>query len=131
MRFIRLLSRAWLVVVLLSLGGVALAWGADATAPATAPATSTLAITNWVQLLIPIVVPILLAALKFAFSALPSWLIPILAPVLGGLGDAAIAFASGTPSNLVLGAALGSAGVGVRELVDQVKKAGSTSAPAG
>ena len=98
MRFVRLLSRVWLVVVLLSLGGVALAWGADATAPATAPATSTLAITNWVQLLIPIVVPILLAALKFAFSALPSWLIPILAPVLGGLGDAAIAFASGTPS---------------------------------
>lgn len=77
--------------------------------------------------LIPILVPILLAALKAALPNMPKWLIPILAPVVGaasataaahGLDDASVS----TIDPAVFGAILGSAGVGVREIVDQCKQ---------
>lgn len=69
-------------------------------------------------------VPILLYIVKLLIPKIPKWLIPILAPVLGGLVDAAIAYGSGGTANPIVGAFLGSAGVGLREIIDQLKKAG-------
>lgn len=79
---------------------------------------------NLSPLIVPVIVPLVIAVLKFVVARLPSWLLPILAPILGGLADAGIAWASGSTANPMLGAVLGSAGVGLREIVDQLKKAG-------
>ena len=81
---------------------------------------------DWVTLLpglIPVIVPLVLYGVKLLIPKVPKALLPILAPVLGGLVDAGLAYASGTAANPILGAALGSAGVGLREIVDQVKAA--------
>ena len=80
-------------------------------------------ISIW-QALIPVAVPILIFLLKRGIAVLKekaAWTLPILAPILGGLADAGIAWVAGGTPNPVLGAILGSAGVGVRELVDQLK----------
>lgn len=79
--------------------------------------------TAWVQMLIPVLVPLLIAVGKLLVPRIPSWLLPIVAPILGGIVDAIGAFASGGATNTVLAMALGSAGVGLREIVDQMKKA--------
>ena len=71
-------------------------------------------------LLIPLAVPLLIAGLKWGITKLPGWLLPIIAPILGGLLDAGIAWATGQAANPLVGAILGSAGVGVRELKDQL-----------
>ena len=42
---------------------------------------------NLWQTLIPVAVPLLIAGLKFLVTQLPVWILPILAPVLGGLAD--------------------------------------------
>ena len=76
---------------------------------------------DW-TLLIPVLVPILIAGAKMGLGFLPGWILPILAPILGGALDAGIAWATGHAANPVAGAILGSAGVGLRELVDQVKQ---------
>lgn len=94
---------------------VPLAFAAEQTQPA-AP-------VNWIQGLIPVAVPILIFGIKKAFGMLPGWLLPIIAPILGGVADALLAWASGGAANPLLGAVLGSAGVGLREVVDQGKKA--------
>lgn len=73
-------------------------------------------------LLIPLVVPILIAILKWATDSVPKPFLPILAPLLGAAADIAMSYATGTAMNPVLGAALGAAGVGVREIADQAKK---------
>lgn len=79
--------------------------------------------TAWVQMLIPVLVPLMIAAGKVLVPRIPGWLLPILAPVLGGIVDAAAAYASGGTANPVLSMALGSAGVGLREIVDQMRRA--------
>lgn len=73
--------------------------------------------------LIPFVVPVALALLKHFMGRVPAWLLPVLAPILGAGADILIFYGSGqqTGFNPVLGAMLGSAGVGVREAVDQAK----------
>lgn len=75
--------------------------------------------------LIPVLVPLLIALLKGWAPKIPKRLLPIIAPLLGGVADAAIAWASGGTPNPLLGAALGSAGVGLREVVDQMRGQGS------
>lgn len=77
------------------------------------------------QAMIPVLVPILLYLLKLGIKVLQdkaAWLLPILAPIAGGLLDASIAWSTGGTPNPVLGAILGSAGVGIREVVDQLKQ---------
>ena len=76
---------------------------------------------DWNTLII-VLVPVIIAGLKLGLGFLPGWVLPILAPVLGGGLDAGIAWATGHAANPVAGAILGSAGVGLRELVDQVKQ---------
>lgn len=81
---------------------------------------------NWVSLipgLIPVLTPVVIAAVKRLIARIPTMWLPVLAPFVGGLLDAALAYASGNPVNPLFGAALGLAGVGVREIVDQAKKA--------
>ena len=76
---------------------------------------------NLLLLIIPILVPLLIAVGKWAIPSIPSWALPIVAPALGALADWLLALAAGTAVNPLVGALLGSAGVGVRELVDQTK----------
>ncbi len=106
-------------------GNQEIAFAAESAVAAPAPAAVAFSFASLWQLLIPVAVPLLIAFLKFALQVLPGWLLPILAPVLGGLADAAIAYATGGTANPMLGMILGSAGVGIREVVDQLKKAGS------
>lgn len=73
-----------------------------------------------------VVVPLLLAAAKKLIPKLPKASLPVAAPLLGALVDVGTHYATGT-SNPLLGALAGSAGVGLRELVDQLKKAGGAS----
>jgi hypothetical protein len=68
-----------------------------------------------------IVVPLVIAALKLAVPKIPSSWLPIIAPLLGVLGDGLTSYFSGNPVNPTLGALYGAAGVGIREVIDQVK----------
>lgn len=81
-------------------------------------------------MLLPLVVPLLLGLLKSAIPNIPDHYLPLLAPLLGALGDYLLQLAGGGGVGPLYGALLGSAGVGVREAVDQMKKRG-TSAGAG
>ncbi len=79
--------------------------------------------------LIPLVVPLIVAAAKAGIGKLPTWTLPILATALGA-GLNAILTLSGQEHTTVLnGAFLGAAGVGVREIYDQIKGTVQTQAP--
>jgi len=68
-----------------------------------------------------LIVPVLVAVLKnFGLDNLPSYFKPILAVVLG----AALSVLSG--GTLMVGATGGVMGIGVREIVDQLRNAGNT-----
>lgn len=73
-------------------------------------------------ILIPLVVPIVVAIGKFFIPKLPGWTLPIIAPALGALIDYLTTRATGAIASPLLAAVLGSAGVGLRELVDQLKQ---------
>lgn len=93
---------------------------ADASTEASPP-------TNWVLLLIPVVVPIIIAGIKLVVPQLSPWKLPLLAPILGALADY---LASGNlGATTVAGAIAGSAGVGLREVVDQIKKRSQQPTP--
>ncbi len=78
--------------------------------------------TVWTAL-IPLIVPVAIMLLKTFLPKLPTVALPILAPILGAGADIALHFA-GVPSvGAVWGAVLGSAGVGLREIADQLKQA--------
>jgi hypothetical protein len=79
-----------------------------------------------IECAIPVVVPVTLAVLKQCLPQVPKRWLPVLAPALGALAETIATQQVGTGT--VLGAALGSAGVGLRELVDQMRK--SMSEPA-
>lgn len=70
------------------------------------------------QLLIPFVATAAVAAVKKILPRVPKVVLPVLAPVAG----VAIALATGY-TDAQGGALLGAAGVAVREVYDQVKKA--------
>ena len=71
--------------------------------------------------LIPILVPLVLAKTKQWVGA-NTWLIPIIASALGSAADALLALAAGSAANPSRAALLGLAGVGLREMVDQLRK---------
>lgn len=74
-----------------------------------------------VNIATPIIVPIVIEAVKFISPKIPSWIIPILAPILGGLVGILSNAALQANGNLFVAVALGMAGVGLREIVDQLK----------
>lgn len=76
-----------------------------------------------VALLTPIIVPVILVVFKKAQPSLPSWLIPLLAPVLGVAIEYVNSLFTQHANNFLLAALLGLAGVGLREIKDQVKPA--------
>lgn len=85
--------------------------------------------TNAWSALIAVAVPLLISLVKAEIPKLPGWTLPILAPLLGflvdqGLGAVGVAHAGGA-----WGLVLGAAGVGLREVKDQVQQR-MTSAPA-
>lgn len=74
-----------------------------------------------VSLATPVVVPLIIAGVKKVLPSLPTWLLPVLTPFLGASVDVINHFATGSATNIVLSSLLGLAGVGVREVVDQLK----------
>ena len=75
--------------------------------------------------LIPVVTPLLIAGVKKLIPFISKPLLPIIAILLGALIDILSSLATGTSMNPIYGAVLGAAGIGLREVVDQVKKAAS------
>jgi len=73
-----------------------------------------------VTLLTPVIVPLVIAGVKKVLPQIPTWLLPVLAPILGVVADLINSWASGAQTNLALAAVLGLAGVGVREVKDQL-----------
>jgi hypothetical protein len=79
--------------------------------------------------LIAVIVPLIVAAFKKVVPDIPSFLLPVIAPVLGAGGGLLLAWLASVPGGGWKGAAAGLAGVGVRELVDQLKKALPAASP--
>ncbi len=95
----------------------AVSHAADTAAPA---ASSGITADNVVQWLTPVIVPLVLAGMKKAIPIMPTWLIPVLAPFLGMAVDLLNSLATAHSSSLLTAALLGLAGVGVREVKDQL-----------
>lgn len=110
------------------LAALVTSWAAEA--GAVAPATPSTNTNTLLLALIPVLVPLIIAIGKWALPKVPAWILPILAPALGALVDFLTTWATGATSSPALGAILGSAGVGVRELLDQVKGRLKDGAPA-
>lgn len=75
-------------------------------------------------LLVTILSPIITAYIKQLLPQIPSKWIPLIAPALGGLAEAATRLSIGTDLPEGVGVAAGAAGVAVREVVDQWRKSG-------
>ena len=69
-----------------------------------------------------LVSPLIVSLVKQLTSKVPSWALPLLSVLVGAVG----AGLTGTP--VVAGAVAGAAGIGIRELVDQAKKAAAPAA---
>lgn len=109
----------WNLVLILALAAAFAGDAAAAAGAASAPIAP--GVNSLLLALIPVLVPLLVALGKWALPKVPLWVLPILAPALGALVDYLTALATGAAANPVLGAVLGSAGVGVREIFDQTK----------
>jgi hypothetical protein len=75
-----------------------------------------------IQLLTPVIVPAVLALEAKVIAKIPSWLKPIIATLIGVSIDVLNHFLTGHPFSPGIGAILGAAGVGVREIIDQTKQ---------
>ena len=93
-------------------------FAADGSATAPAPASP-----SPFTALIPLAVPVVIALLKNVMPKIPGVWLPILAPLLGAGADIVMHFAGVSTLGPLWGAVLGSAGVGLRELQDQLKQA--------
>lgn len=89
---------------------------------ADAPPSGEAALANSILLLTPVAIPFLIWGVKKALPSIPSMLIPILATALGVLVEVINKAMTGTDHGLIVGALLGAAAVGVREILDQTKK---------
>ncbi len=76
-----------------------------------------------VTVLIPVLVPMIVSQLKKL--PMPTWVIPIMSMILGAATEVTAQLAGGAPitaSMPVDGGVLGLAGVGIREVFDQIRK---------
>lgn len=78
--------------------------------------------TQIVNAVTPVLVPLIIAGFKKLLPEIPSVLLPLIAVLLGIVGGVITQYATGLTGNIWLSALLGIAGVGVRELVDQMKQ---------
>lgn len=105
-----------LILAVFALAFPAFALAADSTGDVAA------ASTPWQLALIPVLTPIIIAGVKWLMLKISTTLIPILAPILGMALDLILHFSTGTELNVWLAMGLGLAGVGVREVLDQLKQ---------
>ena len=82
--------------------------------------------TPIITALIPILVPMLVSQIKK--MNIPTWILPIVSLILGASTEVANQLVAGGIGSIaiespVAGGMLGLAGVGVREMLDQIKKA--------
>ncbi len=103
--------------------GLAACTGLAATGPLADPSSAgvTSSSAPW-ELIIPVLVPVVIAAIKWLLPKVPAVALPIVAPVLGAGLEIVLHFAGLADGNSVTGLILGAAGVGLREVLDQVKK---------
>lgn len=111
-------TRIWLFVALFFAGLTALLAETAVTIPAAA--STGISPDSIVQWLTPIIVPLVIAGLKKVLPAIPSALLPIIAPILGVVIDLVNNLATAHQTNFLVAAALGLAGVGLREVKDQI-----------
>jgi hypothetical protein len=83
-----------------------------------APSSQTAA--DVIAALTPIIVPILIWGVKLATDRIPKEALPILAAALGVLADYVNTLVTAGGHGIIVGALLGLAGVGVREVTDQL-----------
>lgn len=92
----------------------------DTTAAATAPAAEAM---PWQLGLIAVLSPLIVAGVKWLFPKIPGGWLPVIAPAAGLAIDLIAHFTAGTVMTPGWALAAGLTGVGLRELVDQGKKA--------
>ena len=83
------------------------------------------------QVVLAIFIPVVLAAVKLGLDRIPGKWLPVVAPLMGATVEALIALAQGQTPNPVVGLLAGSAGVGLREVVDQWRRAAAEKRMAG
>lgn len=71
---------------------------------------------------IPILAPLVVELLKWLIPQLPKPSLPILCTIAGALLETALPLLGHESQGLVQGAGLGAAGVGLREMLDQLGK---------
>lgn len=104
------------VLLLASAAQAATGSPAGPTASAGSPSSG-----GW-ELLIPVLVPVGIAGLKMLLPKIPSVWLPVIAPVVGAALEIVLHFAGLASGTGLVGALLGSAGVGLREILDQLRK---------
>lgn len=114
----------WILLLLIALFVSAFSVAMAQTVP---PSTGNVAADTILTWLTPILVPLIIAGVKLGLPKLPKSLLPVLGPLLGAAIDVINHFATGAATNTWAALALGAAGVGVREIYDQVRKATTTS----
>ena len=99
------------------------------TVPGSGPATAPDGGMGLLLTLIPLVVPLIVAAAKAGIGKLPTWTLPIIATGFGALLNWILGLAHQPNTTVLNGALLGAAGVGVREVFDQIKGTVKTQEP--
>lgn len=87
---------------------------------------TTAMIVQLAMLILPFVTPLVLRGVKALVPKMPTWVIPIAAPIVGAVATGLTAVATGVPDPglaIAAGGAGGLMGVGVREIADQGAKA--------
>lgn len=82
---------------------------------------------DWNTIAMPVIVaviPVIILGIKKVVPESWSWVYPILATLLGSVLDTVNAWATGAAGSPAKGAALGLVAVGVREIIDQLRKLG-------
>lgn len=84
---------------------------------------------DWTTFAMPVIVaviPVIIAGVKKIVPPSWSWVYPLLATGLGAVLETVNAYATGAAASPGKGAALGLVAVGVREIIDQLKKLGTS-----